>query len=130
MDTGLEIINKTKGKLPSLPFVNAKKAVLGEKYELSLVFVSPAFSRKLNKKWREKDKPTNILSFPLSKNSGEIFICKDVAKKEAKNFEKNLKEFIIFLFIHGMLHLKGLDHSKKMENLEQKHFLKIKNLIK
>ena len=63
-------------------FEAIKKEILGRKYELSLVFATPQKIQKLNKIYRNINKPTDILSFPLSKTSGEIFICKDEAKKE------------------------------------------------
>jgi probable rRNA maturation factor len=99
-------------------FDQIKKAVLGSKYELSLVFTSPAKIKELNKIYRNINKPTDILSFPLSKTSGEIFICKSVAKKEMVKFERTYENFLTFLFIHGLVHLKGYDHGPKMEKLE------------
>lgn len=118
-----EITNKTKGKVLPLPFVQIKNTVLGETYELSLVFVGDATSRTLNRIYRNKDKPTNVLSFPLSKKEGEIFINLKKAKQEAPDFEMPYKRFVAYLYIHGLLHLKGLDHGKKMESLETR-FLK------
>ena len=115
---GVSIINKTKGKLPRLPFVNAKNAVLGEKYELSVAFVGNKESQNLNKKYRSKNKPANILSFPLSKKEGEIIICPNQAKKDARNFNLTYAKFIPFLFIHGLHHLKGLKHSSRMDKKE------------
>ncbi|MEK7208708.1 MAG: rRNA maturation RNase YbeY [Patescibacteria group bacterium] len=82
--------------------------VLGQDYELSLVFVDSARSRNLNRVWRGKNQPANILSFPLTPTAGEIFIDLEMVGK------KNL----LFIFIHGLLHLKGLDHGSKMEALE------------
>jgi probable rRNA maturation factor len=119
----LSVINKTnkKGKLPSLPFSDLKQDILGEKYELSIVFVTKKISQEFNKKYRKKNKPTNILSFPLSKTEGEIIICPDIVKTQLKDFEKNFKEMIGFLVIHGMLHLKGMEHGAKMERAEKKH---------
>lgn len=108
---------------PSIPFGRIKEAVLGESYELSLNFIGKAKSRKLNRTYRGKDKATNVLSFPLSKNSGEIFIDLDTATKEAPSFEMSYKKFVGYLFIHGLLHLKGLDHGQKMERLEKKFLL-------
>lgn len=99
-----------------------KEAVLGKSYELSLVFCDNRESRRLNRIYRGKDNPTNILSFPLSKTSGEIFINAALAKKEAKKFLMDEPTFIKYLFIHGLLHLKGLDHGATMEKRE-KHFL-------
>jgi len=116
----IEIQNLTKGKLPSLPFANIKKEILGEEFELSLVFVNNARSKNLNNKYRGKNKPTNILSFPLSKTVGEIFIAPEVARKDAPKFELNFDQFITRLFIHGLLHLDGMEHSSKMEEKEAK----------
>jgi len=73
-EKNFNIKNTTKGKLPRLPFEHMKDEVLGKNYDLSLVFIGDKLSRKLNKLSRKKDYPTNILSFPLSKNAGEIFI--------------------------------------------------------
>lgn len=117
------VINQTKGKLPSLPFVSICKAILGADYELSVVFVSKAKGRSLNKTYRDKDYATNILSFPLTKSSGEIIMCPDVMRKEYSSFDMNYSQFVKFLFIHGCLHLKGMQHSSTMEEQERK-FLK------
>lgn len=109
-----------------LPFERIKDVVLGKNYELSLVFIGEKYSQTLNKKYRKKNlpaqagKPANILSFPLSKTTGEIFIDLTTAKKEMKKFDMKEREFIGYLFIHGLLHLKGLKHGKKMEKEEGK----------
>ena len=113
------ITQTTKGKLPRLPFEEMKNEILGKKYEISLVFIGDTTSKKLNFKYRGKDKPANILSFPLSKNEGEIFINLNKAKKDAKKFDSTPSKFIGFLFIHGLLHLKGYSHSSTMESMEQ-----------
>ena len=105
----ISVTNTTKGKVPSLPFELIKSRALGKKYELSLVFCGDALIKKLNQTYRNKNKPTNILSFTLSKNSGEIFI----------NLS-HLKGFSVgFLFVHGLLHLKGFDHGVTMEQAEK-----------
>ncbi|HJL55769.1 MAG: rRNA maturation RNase YbeY [Candidatus Pacebacteria bacterium] len=124
MDNNFSIFKTIKGKPTGLPFENMKTAVLGKNYELSLVFIGSKKSQTLNKKYRKKDKPTNILSFPLSKTTGEIFICPETAKKDAKKFNMKEREFIGYLFIHGLMHLKGLRHSSTMERAEKKVRLK------
>jgi len=87
-----------------------KDYILGKEYELSLVFCKNALSRKLNRIYRGKDKPTNVLAFPLSKTSGEIFIN-----------SQHLDGFSpLHLFIHGCLHLKGMQHGRRMEEAEKK----------
>lgn len=102
-------------------FSRIKNEILGKEYSLSIAYVSPAKSRELNKKFRKKDRATNVLSFALTKNSGELVLCKEVIKKEMKKFDRTFDELVGFLVIHGMLHLKGLDHSSTMEGLEEKY---------
>jgi probable rRNA maturation factor len=103
------VINKTRVKIPRIPFEDISNRVLGKNYELSLVFCSDTLSRRLNRTYRHKDYPTNILSFPISETSGEIFIN-----------VRHLKGFSIqYLFIHGLLHLKGFEHGDKMDTREK-----------
>jgi probable rRNA maturation factor len=120
MSENFEILNMTKDTLPRVSFAEIKKAILGEKYELSLVFCGNRKSKELNRIYRNKDYTPNILSFPLDKNSGEIFINPHVAKKEAINFDKSYKNFVAYLFIHGCLHLKGMEHGSRMDKAEEK----------
>ena len=92
-------------------FSKIKNDILGKNYSLSIACVSPKKSRELNKKYRKIDKPANVLSFPLSKNSGEIVLCPAARGQHTLGF----------LVIHGMLHLKGSVHSSKMEREETKY---------
>lgn len=112
-------VNTTKGKPPRLPFFAIKNAVLGKTYDLSLAFIGSTRSRRLNKTYRNKDKPANVLSFPLEKNAGEIFIDLSVAKKQARSFDKTYTQFVGLLFIHGLFHLKGFQHGSRMEREEE-----------
>ncbi len=116
----LTITNFTKGKLPSLPFAQMKDVALGKNYELSLVFIGERRSKKLNTLYRNKHKSGNVLSFPLDKKTGEIFICPVRARREMKSFDRSYENFIAFLFIHGLCHLKGMDHGSTMEKAEEK----------
>ena len=114
-------INSTlKRKLPNGSFLKMKDFYLGKKYDLSLVFCGQTKSKSLNKKWRKKDYSANILSFPISKDMGEIYIDLDTAKKQHKKFDRSLENYISFLFIHGLVHLDGYDHGVKMEKQEEK----------
>lgn len=108
-----------KNKPKSLFFNNIKNNILGTDYELSLVFIGKAKSKTLNKKYRKKDKFADVLTFPLSKTEGEIFICPEIAKQNSKKFEMKGNKFITYLFIHGLLHLKGFRHGEKMEKEEE-----------
>jgi probable rRNA maturation factor len=121
MEEKVSIINKTKGKLPSLPFVLIKEDILGKEFDLSIAFISKSKSKELNNKYRGKNNPTNILSFPFSKNEGEILICPDIVKTETKKFGRTFRGLLGFLVIHGCLHLKGMEHSSTMEKQESKY---------
>ncbi|MDQ5954958.1 MAG: putative rRNA maturation factor [Patescibacteria group bacterium] len=130
MEENFSIINKTKERLPRLPFFDIKNDILKKKYELSIAFVDKKISRSLNKKYRGKDKATNVLSFSLNKNSGELVLCPQLIKTETKKFERNFPNLLLFLVIHGMLHLKGMEHGEKMEKLEEKYLSRTKFFIK
>ncbi|MBI4155901.1 MAG: rRNA maturation RNase YbeY [Candidatus Zambryskibacteria bacterium] len=112
MTKHFSITNKTRSKISRVNFSRIKNTVLGKNYSLSLVFIGEKKSQQLNKSYRGKNKPANILSFPLNKNSGEIFIALTVAKKDGFSVGS--------LFIHGLLHLKGYAHGDTMERSETK----------
>lgn len=116
----LTVIRK-KGKIISYPYLAMKDAILGTSYDLTIVFCTPEESRVRNMLYRQKNYPTNVLSFPLSKKEGEIYLCLSIVRKGAKDFDMSYHQFLQFLIIHGMLHLKGYDHSSTMERLERKY---------
>ena len=119
MEENISIINKTKDAVPRIPFPQIKNDILGADYTLSVAYVGEKKSRELNSTYRSKDKSTNVLSFSLSKNSGELVLCPKVIKRENKNFDKTYPQFFLFLVIHGMLHLKGYAHSSRMDRAEK-----------
>jgi probable rRNA maturation factor len=116
----LSIQNKTKRPLPRVRFEKIAEHILGKSFEASLVFIGSTLSRKLNRTHRGKDKATNVLSFPLSKSSGEIFMDLSKIEKEVAKFGMPYKKLVAYLFIHACLHLKGMSHGAKMEKLESK----------
>ena len=115
------ITSTVKNYPKSNPYAEMKNKILGLKYELSLVFVGKVRAASLNKTYRNKTYSPNVLSFPLTQSTGEIVICPQVAKKEAEKFNLSANGYIAYLFIHGLLHLKGYDHSDTMEKLEHKY---------
>ncbi len=117
----LTILNDTKGKLPRLPFVSIKDKILGQKYELSVGFLPSTGQKKLNRIYRGKNCSTNVLSFSLSKNSGQITFDPKIVKAEAPKFSMSYSKFLKYLFIHGCLHLKGFVHSSTMDLQEKKY---------
>ena len=113
----LTVIRK-KGTIPDVPFLSIKEKILGKKYNVTIIFCSPEESKNLNGTYREKDYSTNILSFPLSSDEGEIYISLLTVRRDAKKFDMSYKKFLHLLVIHGVLHLKGFDHGSTMEGLE------------
>lgn len=98
---------------------------------VSVVLANNDFVHKLNKQYRGKDKPTNVLSFendlPLA---GDIVVAYGVTHDEAKAQEKSFSAHLAHLLIHGTLHLQGYDHltekqAQKMEKLEIKLMQKL-----
>ena len=128
MSTNTFSITSTIKRHPSrLPLSEIKDKILGKRYELSLVYIGKTRAHNLNKTYRQKTYVPNVLSFPLSEAAGEIFICPEVAKREAPKFNLSERGYLIYLFIHGCLHLKGHGHGDTMDTLEQKH-LKLFNV--
>lgn len=111
-------MNETNVPISVGTFSAIKNAVLGPDYELTLVMTTPEHIRKLNTIYRDKKAATDILSFPLADTQGEMYICPDKAKKEAVKFRRPYENFLLFLFIHGCVHLKGHDHGSTMERIE------------
>lgn len=94
---------------------------------VSVVFVGDAKMRTLNRKYRHKDKTTNVLSFNAEGNDdlGDIFISYPEAMREAKKYGWTVKYEIARLTLHGFLHLLGYDHEKEneakmMEGIEER----------
>ena len=116
---------------------------LNKKVYLTLLLSNNKSIKKLNKKFRNKNKHTDILSFPFEKkikNLKEIYLGDLIISYNYINNPKNLSNYMfkkktIKIFIHGFLHLLGYDHMKnidfkKMTNEETKLFKSIEKLIK
>ncbi len=122
------ISNTTNGRLPRLPFLKMKEYILGKKHWVGLVCVGDARSKTLNNKLRGKDKPANVLTFPLTKNEGEIYINPRQIKRDARSFGESYTKFFARVFIHALLHLKGCAHSSTMDKEEETLLKKFKSI--
>lgn len=112
-------ITATARSYPTLPYEQMKNDILGPEYRLSLVFVGQRRAQQLNKTYRNKDYIPNVLTFPLSPTDGEVFITPTIARTQAKNFGLTIRGTVGLLFIHALLHLKGMDHGDTMEEAEE-----------
>jgi probable rRNA maturation factor len=111
--------------------------------QLSLVFTNDAQIKTLNSDWREKDKATNVLSFPALSDEdwdnlaqlpevllGDIILAFETIEREAIEADKTFNDHLSHLIIHGFLHLLGFDHiedtmAEEMEGLEIKILAKL-----
>jgi probable rRNA maturation factor len=90
--------------------------------EIGVSVVGPAESRRLNARFRGRDKPTNVLSFPVAELGdmhgaeprplGDLVICPQVLRAEAREQKKTLRAHWAHLVVHGSLHLIGYDHER------------------
>ena len=106
-------------------------------YEVSITFVDKDEIHKLNREYRKVDRPTDVLSFPMNEEFliegvdsmlGDIVICMDIAKDQAKEYGHSLDREIMYLTCHSMLHLLGYDHieedDKKIMRDKEKEVMK------
>jgi probable rRNA maturation factor len=108
--------------------------VLGlSKVELSIALVSDVQIKRLNKLYRNKDKPTDVLSFPIGEKVedwlilGDIVISVDTAKRQAQELGHSLEEELKRLLVHGLVHLLGYDHELGGE--EEKKFFELEEFV-
>lgn len=97
------------------------------KAEVSVALVDNAYIHELNKIYRGKDAPTDVLSFPLGDESfvgendeiehllGDIVVSLEKAEEQAKTYGHSFKREVIYLIVHGTLHLLGYDHENEEE---------------
>lgn len=106
-------------------------------YEVSITFVDKDEIHKLNREYGKVDRPTDVLSFPMNEEFliegvdsmlGDIVICMDIAKDQAKEYGHSLDREIMYLTCHSMLHLLGYDHieedDKKIMRGKEKEVMK------
>ena len=122
----IEIINLTSFAVDKTFFARVAKNVLkGEnrkRENISIAFVSTLEIQKINKKYRKKDKPTDVLSFEkildFKKGFSEIIICPEFVRKKARYSRLHFKKELSKMLIHGILHALGYDHEKSSKEAE------------
>ncbi len=114
-------ITTTVRSYPTLPYEQIKNDVLGTRYYLSLVFIGARRARTLNQRYRNKSYVPNVLAFPLDAAHGEIFITPEVAARECSKWEMTVRQYVGYLFIHAVLHLKGHTHGATMKRVEKQY---------
>jgi len=110
----IDIDNQTDIDINSLELLEEILLSLSDGF-VELILVDNDTIASINKEFRGKDTPTDVLSFPLVYDDtqrllGSIVISVDMAKQKAKEFNHSIDDEIVLLFIHGLLHLLGYDH--------------------
>ena len=104
----------------------SKKFNISKNFYFTVHSINEDESKKINKKTFNKNFPTDVLSFPLynnidsinnldknmSEDMGDMFVCRNVVKKNAKIYNKDFSEELQYIVIHGLLHLIGYSHKK------------------
>lgn len=90
--------------------------------ELSVSFVDLDEIHQLNLQYRNVDRPTDVLSFPMfeDENLGDVVICREKAKEQAEEFGHSYERELIYLFTHSVFHLLGYDHETEEEKQEMR----------
>jgi len=98
--------------------------------EISILLCDDDEIRALNLAWRNKDKATNVLSFPVPAGNqgpliGDIVVAFEYVSEEAREAGRSLRDHLTHMLVHGLLHLLGFDHenefgAEEMENLERR----------
>lgn len=89
--------------------------------DISLALVSDKEIRSLNKVYRHRDRVTDVLSFPWEDRGflGEVLICLNQARRQARQYKHSLTKEMKILTIHGVLHLLGFDHERNLEEFKR-----------
>lgn len=151
MKINIEINNLSGKKIPVRAVKFAAASVIGgeskkqgdnNEFTVSIVFIGLEKIRKINKKYRDRNESTDVLSFvydncrefPVEEGAealGELAICPEQVGKNAKEGGKTFKEEMDWVVVHGILHLLGYDHEKndvdarKMRKKEKNYLKKI-----
>jgi probable rRNA maturation factor len=123
-------IRIARGALPRrvlAGFVRDVKDAVAVQGQVSILLTDDARIRGLNKQYRRKDKPTDVLSFPAATAEGnravlggDLAISLETAQRQADEHGHSLFDEVKILLLHGMLHLKGLDHETDSGQMSRK----------
>ena len=121
--------------IPQVNIIKAAKAAFrklekrghlkASSFSLSIVFVGVKRMRAMNKEYLNHDYVTDVLTFDLEENQGEIIICPSVASVNAKVYRISTESEIILYVIHGILHLAGFDDHSPQDILEMRRMEKV-----
>ena len=110
-----------RGRLPHKESARLADIILKKekkKSPVNIILTDDRYLRDLNYRFRGKDRPTDVLAFPLDADEGllgEIYISIETARRQAAEYRVTLREEVLRLVVHGTLHLCGYDHHENGE---------------
>lgn len=142
-DEALKVILDMDEVMQNMPHEIADNATAKDRIEVSVSFVSEDSIKQLNLDYRGKDSVTDVLSFPMISTEeesdseynvdfsfcdkimlGDVVICLDRASKQAADIGQPLSREVVYLFIHSVLHLLGMDHIEEADKEMMRSFEK------
>jgi len=119
----IDFDNQTSYKIEPVFFENIQESLAPGKM-LELIIVDDNVIKNINLEYRQLDKPTDVLSFPIKSSKtdfiGSIIISADTAKRVADEMKHTFEDELKILFIHGLLHVLGFDHETDNGQMRQK----------
>jgi probable rRNA maturation factor len=105
-------------------FLRQTRRLAGVEGEVAVLVTGRCHIQELNRRFRRKNKPTDVLSFPREHNNGnsggDIAICAEIASDNARRYGHSVAQEIKILLLHGMLHLAGYDHESDRGEMARK----------
>ncbi len=131
-------ISVDQEKLQKIAISVMEELKLHPEQELSLSLVDVEEMAELHQKWMNESGPTDVMSFRLSEiaefdfSLGDVVICPAIAQKDAIKLKKSPAEHLVFLLVHGILHLIGFDHqvASEKKNMQQQEVKLMKKITK
>lgn len=120
-------MNRTRPLIKKILCAFPKRIRNASLWEITVVVISEAKSKRLNRIYRKKNEPANVLSFRYGPKYGEILISPDVIRKEARAAGNSYRFQRVWMIVHGMLHLAGVHHEKSRN--AARHFAQIEQRV-
>ncbi len=122
-DVECENFPLTNSQVKSLLDHSCKSLKLEEDGIIAIRCLSPSEIQRLNQTYRDKDTPTNVLTFSYDEKEHDIALCMDIAVQEAKERKVAIIDYVALLLTHAFLHVLGMDHERSSEEDAQTQFL-------
>ena len=127
----IEIPTDWEEKINKVAAICLKEEQIPEEAEVDLLFVDNEAIREMNREYRDKDSATDVLSFPMYEADeeiddedeilfGDIVISLERAQEQCEEYGHSLEREVMYLLVHGLLHLAGYDHMEEEEKKEMR----------